>query len=78
MMKSQLFTIAIAAFVALLSYARSYANEAKSEQQMNVLFLASDDLNSWLLGDTNRYAGKVVAPKQAAHQRGHTPEYRRD
>ena len=61
-MKSQLFTIAIAAFVALLSYARSYANEAKSEQQINVLLLASDDLNSWLLGDTNRYAGKVVAP----------------
>jgi arylsulfatase A-like enzyme len=26
------------------------------------LFLVSDDLNSWLLGDTNRYAGKVVAP----------------
>ncbi len=21
-----------------------------------------DDLNTWLLGDTNRYAGKVVAP----------------
>jgi arylsulfatase A-like enzyme len=29
---------------------------------MNVLFLIVDDLNSWLLGDTNRYAGKVVAP----------------
>ncbi|MCK5172058.1 MAG: sulfatase-like hydrolase/transferase, partial [Planctomycetes bacterium] len=29
---------------------------------MNVLFLVVDDLNSWLLGDTNRYAGKVVAP----------------
>jgi arylsulfatase A-like enzyme len=28
----------------------------------NVLFLVSDDLNTWLLGDTNRYAGKVVAP----------------
>ena len=26
---------------------------------------ASDDLNSWLLGDTNRYAGKVVAPNLA-------------
>ena len=32
------------------------------QEKMNVLFLASDDLNSWLLGDTNRYAGKVVAP----------------
>lgn len=29
---------------------------------MNVLFLISDDLNSWLLEDTNRYTGKVVAP----------------
>jgi arylsulfatase A-like enzyme len=29
---------------------------------MNVLLLVVDDLNSWLLGDTNRYAGKVVAP----------------
>jgi arylsulfatase A-like enzyme len=32
------------------------------EKKMNVLFLVSDDLNSWLLGDTTRYAGKVVAP----------------
>ena len=29
---------------------------------MNVLFLVVDDLNTWLLGDTNRYSGKVVAP----------------
>jgi arylsulfatase A-like enzyme len=29
---------------------------------MNVLFLVSDDLNSWLLGDASRYAGRVVAP----------------
>ncbi len=28
----------------------------------NVLFLVADDLNSWLLGDPNRYAGKVAAP----------------
>jgi len=33
-----------------------------AKERMNVLFLVSDDLNSWLLGDTNRYAGKVVAP----------------
>ncbi len=33
-----------------------------SHQPMNVLFLVSDDLNSWLLGDRIRYAGKVVAP----------------
>ena len=29
---------------------------------MNVLFLVADDLNSWLLEDAERYAGKVVAP----------------
>jgi len=28
----------------------------------NVLFLAADDLNTWLLGDPHRYSGKVVAP----------------
>ena len=28
----------------------------------NVLFLIVDDLNTLLLGDTNRYAGKVIAP----------------
>jgi len=31
-------------------------------RRMNVLFLVVDDLNTWLLGDTNRYSGKVVAP----------------
>jgi len=35
---------------------------APKREKMNVLFLVVDDLNSWLLGDTNRYAGKVVAP----------------
>lgn len=28
----------------------------------NVLLLMVDDLNSWLLGDKNRYSGKVIAP----------------
>lgn len=37
-------------------------SQAATERPMNVLFLVADDLNSWLLGDTNRYAGKVVAP----------------
>ena len=32
------------------------------EKPMNVLFLVADDLNSWLLEDAERYAGKVVAP----------------
>lgn len=30
---------------------------------MNVLFLVVDDLNTWLLNDPNRYAGKAIAPK---------------
>lgn len=29
---------------------------------MNVLLIVADDMNSWLLGDPNRYAGKVIAP----------------
>ncbi len=37
-------------------------SQAATERRLNVLFLVADDLNSWLLGDTNRYAGKVVAP----------------
>lgn len=36
--------------------------ESQAAEKPNVLFLVADDLNSWLLGDTNRYAGKVVAP----------------
>jgi len=40
----------------------TFGREIPRQERMNVLFLVSDDLNSWLLGDTNRYAGKVVAP----------------
>ncbi len=32
------------------------------ENRPNVLLLIADDLNSWLLGDPERYAGKVIAP----------------
>ena len=32
------------------------------ETPMNVLVLVADDLNSWLLEDAERYAGKVIAP----------------
>ena len=42
--------------------AQGYAGDTTPVNRMNVLFLAADDLNSWMLGDTNRYAGKVVAP----------------
>ncbi|MGB0767375.1 MAG: sulfatase-like hydrolase/transferase [Phycisphaeraceae bacterium] len=33
-----------------------------AEARMNVLLLMCDDLNTWLLDDPDRYAGKVVAP----------------
>jgi arylsulfatase A-like enzyme len=33
-----------------------------AQNSMNVLFLVSDDLNSWLLEDPDRYPVKVVAP----------------
>ena len=39
---------------------------AASEKSMNVLMLISDDLNSWLLENPERYAGKVIAPNMNA------------
>jgi arylsulfatase A-like enzyme len=40
-----------------------------ADGRMNVLFLVADDLNSWMLEDADRYAGKVIAPnlKKLAH-----------
>jgi arylsulfatase A-like enzyme len=35
---------------------------AAAKKPLNVLFLAIDDLNTWLLSDPNRYTGKVAAP----------------
>jgi choline-sulfatase len=32
------------------------------EKKLNVLFLVIDDLNTWLVDNPDRYAGKVVAP----------------
>src|SRR5210317_938835 len=32
------------------------------QEQMNVLFLVVDDLNTWLLSNPDRYTGKVIAP----------------
>lgn len=43
-------------------FSNSSAEEGEPEKRMNVLMLVADDLNSWLLGDENRYAGKVIAP----------------
>jgi len=36
------------------------------EKPMNVLLLISDDLNSWLLENPERYTGKVIAPNLKA------------
>jgi arylsulfatase A-like enzyme len=33
-----------------------------ADERMNVVFLVADDLNSWMLEDVDRYAGKVIAP----------------
>ena len=52
----------IACVALLLLYGECSASERASKQPMNVLLLVSDDLNSWALGDRDRYAGKVVAP----------------
>jgi len=39
--------------------------QAQDQQPPNVLFLAIDDLNTWLLDKPERYAGKVIAPNLA-------------
>ncbi|MEO0452922.1 MAG: sulfatase [Verrucomicrobiota bacterium] len=44
-------------FVLLLLTSAAAAND-----RMNVLFLAIDDLNTWVLSDPDRYTGKVIAP----------------
>lgn len=59
-MKSNLYVITAIALAIVCG--RSGASEPTSEKPMNVLFLVADDLNSWLLEDADRYAGKVVAP----------------
>lgn len=57
------YPLALSTFVsAIMSLATHSACAAGPDKPMNVLFLVADDLNSWLLEDANRYAGKVVAP----------------
>ena len=48
--------------IAMLFAASLIAAHGAERNKPNVLFLMVDDLNSWLLGDADRYAGKVVAP----------------
>jgi arylsulfatase A-like enzyme len=54
--------LVIGCIVATSFSAYGPAHGAEPQKPMNALFLVSDDLNSWLLGDSNRYAGKVIAP----------------
>ncbi|WP_436716956.1 sulfatase [Roseiconus lacunae] len=58
------FTLALSIFAsAIISlFTLSVCAAALPDKPMNVLFLVADDLNSWLLEDADRYAGKVVAP----------------
>jgi arylsulfatase A-like enzyme len=42
--------------------ARGAEGHPAPSNRLNVLFLVIDDLNTWLLSDPNRYAGKVVSP----------------
>jgi arylsulfatase A-like enzyme len=54
-----LLTLIVATVVALKT---TPACAAPPDKPMNVLLLIVDDLNTWLLEDPTRYAGKVVAP----------------
>ena len=39
-----------------------FSGQASEKKPMNVLFLAIDDLNTWLLSEPHRYGGKVATP----------------
>jgi arylsulfatase A-like enzyme len=54
--------LALAIVTLFAAPASTFGQDSSEQKKMNVLFLVADDLNSWLLGDTNRYPGKVVAP----------------
>ncbi len=57
---SLFFCFLVAAWWQLLA-AQSFSAEP-SPAKPNVLLLVADDMNSWPLGDTMRYEGKVVTP----------------
>lgn len=46
----------------LLMQGAAVGQATQPSKPMNVLFLAIDDLNTWLLDDSNPYAGTVIAP----------------
>lgn len=47
---------------AVCCFLTALAAQASEKKPMNVLFLAIDDLNTWLLSETHRYGGKVSVP----------------
>ncbi len=53
---------ALLIFFAMLVLVQFGSNAKADEKPMNVLLIMCDDMNTWPLGDKNRYAGKVVAP----------------
>ncbi|WP_261340341.1 sulfatase-like hydrolase/transferase [Novipirellula maiorica] len=59
-LKSPMYRILFAWLLIVSSVGLAGAQE--HSQRMNVLLLVADDLNSWMLDDADRYAGKVVAP----------------
>jgi arylsulfatase A-like enzyme len=60
--KCQSLTVVIAVLALALIGANCSADDSTPKKPMNVLFLIADDLNSWLLNDSDRYPGKVIAP----------------
>jgi len=48
--------------VILLLATLGFGHSSNASEKLNVLVLMIDDLNTWLLEDPNRYAGKVMAP----------------
>lgn len=46
----------------LIGSSVGFVEAQQRNERMNVLLLVADDLNSWMLDDADRYAGKVIAP----------------
>ncbi len=63
-MKPKSLMKTVVSFLMLLC--QSVTLGAAVEKPMNVLLLISDDLNSWLLENPERYTGKVIAPNLKA------------
>lgn len=61
-MSSHIVSIKCLLLILLLAFMAGSIAETRGDSPKNVLLLVADDLNSWLLGDADRYAGKVVAP----------------